>query len=397
VGFDCDIDPNASCGGITQQGTCRGSVLTYCKPEGGLAKVDCSLTGATCTFVDDETGSSCQTPPANDCGAIDYLGQCDGGTLVYCGATGLERLDCAGRGFTCGWQDDTAGNMCLDGCQGLDYAGTCDGDTLRYCNAGQVETLDCAADGQTCGFQDPVVGYNCLTPAGAGDCGAIDYAGVCQGDVLQYCDGGTLASIDCAASSRACAYVDDTVGNNCVDTGAAGSCGGVTAQGTCAGNVLSYCSGGAVVQTDCAPLNMTCGWQDANTGYNCLPIPVSGCAADQFTCSDQTCIPLSGRCNGVAECAGGEDEASCAAPTCAADQFTCGDGSCIPATYVCDHRTDCPGGEDEANCTTPACAADQFTCSDGTCIPATYVCDGVKDCAGGEDETGCAVTATLRR
>jgi hypothetical protein len=114
-------------------------------------------------------------------------------------------------------------------------------------------------------------------------------------------------------------------------------------------------------------------------------------ACDGFACADGLCIDPAWACDGVTDCAGGEDEAGCPGDDDgddACDGFACNDGTCIPPAWKCDGITDCAGGEDEAQCGgEPQCAG--FACDDGKCIDASWVCDGIIDCFGGEDEEAC--------
>lgn len=49
-------------------------------------------------------------------------------------------------------------------CGDVTYHGTCDGDTLVWCEAETLHTADCAARGKTCAWQDDTIGFNCLAP-----------------------------------------------------------------------------------------------------------------------------------------------------------------------------------------------------------------------------------------
>uniref|UniRef100_A0A915K5E6 Peptidase S1 domain-containing protein n=1 Tax=Romanomermis culicivorax TaxID=13658 RepID=A0A915K5E6_ROMCU len=66
----------------------------------------------------------------------------------------------------------------------------------------------------------------------------------------------------------------------------------------------------------------------------------------------------------------------------------CPEGWCIPAEWRCNGLADCAKGEDEQNC---SCSdADQFRCSyGGGCVEKRSVCDGVPNCADGSDEFDC--------
>jgi murein DD-endopeptidase MepM/ murein hydrolase activator NlpD len=57
-----------------------------------------------------------------------------------------------------GGSSSTAGGGCGD----VDYLGLCDGDLLVWCERGELMSHDCAADGKTCGWQDDRIGNNCL-------------------------------------------------------------------------------------------------------------------------------------------------------------------------------------------------------------------------------------------
>jgi len=94
--------------------------------------------------------------------------------------------------------------------------------------------------------------------------------------------------------------------------------------------------------------------------------------------------------------------------TCASGFFTCMKSKmCVKENWRCDHLADCTMGEDEAGCftttppplpptTTPRsskppqginCSIEtEFECADHFCLPSRLQCDGVRDCLGGEDE-----------
>ncbi|MCB9550212.1 MAG: hypothetical protein H6706_30825 [Myxococcales bacterium] len=124
----------------------------------------------------------------------------------------------------------------------MTYQGFCDGDVAVWCDGQQLRRDDCAPLGLTCGFIDDQTGFYCREPeAGApappvpdppepapapeegapeppaDGCGQIDYAGVCEGDVVAYCNNGTLVRHDCGPAGATCGWVNDDIGNWCVE------------------------------------------------------------------------------------------------------------------------------------------------------------------------------------
>jgi hypothetical protein len=106
---------------------------------------------------------------ADPCGGLDYKGACEGSVIKWCEKGQLQVFDCANKGQTCAWQDDTTGNNCVAGsapppadCDGLGYAGACDGNTLSWCENGAVKNYDCGEAGLVCKWQDNQIGNNCL-------------------------------------------------------------------------------------------------------------------------------------------------------------------------------------------------------------------------------------------
>jgi hypothetical protein len=74
---------------------------------------------------------------------------------------------------------DPAGSDTSDGgsttgpqydCATIGYTGLCEGDVLVWCEDDQIMMADCAEMGEVCAFQNEEIGYNCL-PAGGGGFG----------------------------------------------------------------------------------------------------------------------------------------------------------------------------------------------------------------------------------
>ncbi|KAK8380055.1 hypothetical protein O3P69_016598 [Scylla paramamosain] len=106
------------------------------------------------------------------------------------------------------------------------------------------------------------------------------------------------------------------------------------------------------------------------------------CPRGWWTCLDNVCIPASALCDGVRDCANGEDELDC---------------SCCKVLLFwspekrCDGQIDCADQSDEAFC---GCQNDSqiFRCYSSKplkCVSKERVCDETRDCPEGEDEAFC--------
>ncbi|GAA6076864.1 low-density lipoprotein receptor-related protein 5, partial [Tachysurus ichikawai] len=112
------------------------------------------------------------------------------------------------------------------------------------------------------------------------------------------------------------------------------------------------------------------------------------CSADHFTCAtgEIDCIPMTWRCDGIAECADHSDEMNC--PVCSDQQFQCHGGQCLDAKLRCNGEQDCTDGSDELNCHT-ICMPNQFRCKNNKCISKKQQCDSYPDCSDDSDELFC--------
>lgn len=54
------------------------------------------------------------------------------------------------------------------------------------------------------------------------DCATIGYSGVCDGDVLVWCEDEQIMMVDCVAQGEVCAYQNDDIGFNCLPGGGGG-------------------------------------------------------------------------------------------------------------------------------------------------------------------------------
>ena len=203
---------DSGCGAVTYEGSCLGDAVQWC--EGDMVKtLDCSDSGKQCGFNSAQGYFDCvgaSTEPGGSSGS---------------GAGGAG--EAAGGSSNGGSSNGGSGEF--SGCGAVSYEGECVGNTVEYCENGQVKTIDCAAGGATCGWNDDQDVYDCL----AGSQGSAGSQG--------------------AAGS----------------SGDAG-CGLVTSEGTCEGTELQYCDGGSLVTVDCSSYSLSCGWDSGNAYYNCI-------------------------------------------------------------------------------------------------------------------------------
>ena len=102
-------------------------------------------------------------------------------------------------------------------------------------------------------------------------CGTVDEVGQCQGDELFYCENDELQYIDCGAEGWSCEFVNDEGGYfGCVDNAPPDPCQGVTEVGVCQDNVLYYCDAATLYYVTCADYGKTCAFDAANGWYDCL-------------------------------------------------------------------------------------------------------------------------------
>ncbi len=233
----------------------------------------------------------------------------------------------------------------VKGCDGIDAWGTCRENVALRCEAGVLVSTICVAPLSRCALIDDVEGHGCVAPEDAplappdspdapagGGCGGIDYLGTCEGDVVVFCDEGTLTRVDCGRWQQACGFVDAETGWYCIrdagpddappeadpvpdappappppedepapappsdtpappsDTPAPPSgapappsdspappdapvddpCRGLDYLGRCTGDVAEWCENGVVVTRDCRTVDGTaCGWVSAELGWYC--------------------------------------------------------------------------------------------------------------------------------
>ncbi len=212
-------DGGVCAGGVTSEGTCNGTVVTFCDDAGAVQTVDCAQISDTCEVTNGR--ADCVAPTrASSCGSLDALGTCDGAVLKYCDATGLSsvprEIDCAAYGQLCdptGASDGGAICVPQGPCpSGLDQNGTCNGNSLSFCEGGDEFTFDCGVDQcqSVGGFAD------CFVVGASNGCGTETAAGRCDASGKRVsCQGNVVATEDCKFLGMEC-RADGQGGNRCM-------------------------------------------------------------------------------------------------------------------------------------------------------------------------------------
>ena len=279
----------APCGGVTFEGTCDGAVAKRCL-NGNLQQVDCLYYGQLCGTLQPQgyvgclAGSTC-TPA------------CAGKT---CGDDG-----CGGTCGVCG-----PGEVCSDAdicvyqsgvpCGQVGAYGVCAGTILAYCSGNTLSVVDCADAGLSCEHNATQTGFDCLPNPAAMDCAEWSRGGGCNGDWLVYCQNEALHRIPCGVvfQGHTCDFSRDGGGFDC-RPGAAG-CGDITSEGVCDGQLLQFCQDGALQQTWCPDYGASCEWADGY-GNRCVQAPcVSQCQGR--VCGDDGCGGSCGACAAGSTC-----------------------------------------------------------------------------------------------
>lgn len=129
------------------------------------------------------------------------------------------------------------------------------------------------------------------------------------------------------------------------------------------------------------------GGEDEPEG-ECSDVAVHACDESYFRCKNNRCVPGRWRCDHDDDCGDGSDEIGCldSYRNCSVAEIMCSDGFCVHENKICDGRTDCKDGSDELFCDV-ACQEGQFRCHrPPACIMEEWHCDGEWDCSDGSDE-----------
>jgi hypothetical protein len=326
--------------------------------------------------------------------AMSCNGVCGGGSAdgsCYCDDACFEYGDCCGDVCTacptltgCGGGTSNCGNGyceptedasscpqdCSAGCGSVSYEGCCQGETVQYCEGGSLKSIDCNQN-PSCGWSAEGGYYDCGTTGGADPSGMNPK--VCSGGTGPICgngscepgENGTSCPSDCGGTNPVCGNGYCEVGEN------ATSC-----PQDCGGGTNPVCGNGACEQGETAtscPQDCGQGCGGKQCGFDAQGNPCGSCPDGFFCTWDGVC----------------ESDTPCE-PECAVGQ-QCGDdgcnGSCgtCPAGLVCSAANTCisPMGQDitlpdedvscQGSCVGKVCGDDGCGGQCGTC-PEGYGC-----------------------
>jgi hypothetical protein len=185
----------------------------------------------------------------SECG-LHETGCCFGTTQVSCEGAQAVAVACGEEGGdeTCGWLVDTNSYGCggIDGDPTGEAPLSCPGGCLPDCHNKECGSNGC---GGSCGFC--AQGNDCVD----GLCF------VCEPDCANKECGGD----GCGGSCGTCQDGAKCMGAICVQ----GPCFGITYEGCCDGEVLTYCDSGVVQHQDCGDGMALCGWSQSSDYYDC--------------------------------------------------------------------------------------------------------------------------------
>jgi hypothetical protein len=294
-GETCDVD------GMCQPDVCQSQCgARQCGADPGCPGQFCGALGGACPQGETcNAQGMCQTVCVPQCqgrecgsdGCGGTCGECTGAGEVCVVATGLCvecTQDCGtavcGVDPVCGASCGTCQvGGCVDGqcdpCFGVDDVGCCEDDIVLYCDGGVLASIDCGASGDvdldSCGWNGEFGYYDCVAqpsadPAGAPrDCPVLECPTDCTAEGIEC---GLLPAcpwIDCGG----CSGTDVcTIDGQC-DEGPVDPCQGVSFEGCCqADGTLLYCDPDMGLQfLDCADPESpgACGWDAEGGFYNC--------------------------------------------------------------------------------------------------------------------------------
>ncbi|CAG5119298.1 unnamed protein product, partial [Candidula unifasciata] len=140
-------------------------------------------------------------------------------------------------------------------------------------------------------------------------------------------------------------------------------------------------------RNQCVPSSVKCdGVANCDNGRD-EAVDICGCLPTEFQCNMTTCINIVQRCDTRVDCDNGSDEMHCETYVCPpTTHIKCKNHFCVSRDAQCNFKDDCGDNSDEKTCTRKSCTATEFKCNNSQCVFMAYLCDGIADCVDGSDE-----------
>lgn len=204
--YDSDYNRPEKCDHLNYKTFCDENILVSCGVDDKLVEVFCS---DGC----DQENLQCSGQDA--CDGVDSNGVCEDNVAKKCVNGELKTQICQ-EGTKCGTRSDgqidciendvpsyTVGKKCPDD---ITYDGICDGNIVVFCNDGIVAAEDCGSS--KCmikeAYTEPFA--ECFI-----ECGDVDYVGICNKDGYDYCNSNEgLIHITCE-NGKSCQMTKDNL------------------------------------------------------------------------------------------------------------------------------------------------------------------------------------------
>ncbi len=424
-GKQCGPDGcGGSCGtcevGVCDSGKCATGL--GCDEHQGPGCLNCACQACVCELAPkcctDNWDAACVSYCALDCGGCEKIPWCGDG--ICAPALGENCASCAADCGCTGFEYCKASVCTVDYCRlELGEAGCCADDSLFLCIDGEITQVDCAAKGWICGWyagsetlgsryycgpegqvdplgdpsgENPPTCPGCLPQCGDLQCGSDGCGGLCG-----LCPAGEVC-IDgyCEPCTPDCTDLE------CGHDGCGGSCGlcpvgDICDDGQCLTVCIPNCTG-----RNCGPdgCGGSCG--DCLGGMECLNGKCTVCVpkCDDKECGSDGCGGSCGFCFGDLVCEEGKCVIKTCKPQCAGAQ--CGDDGCGGSCGTCEAGLECNPQKQCVEPCVPDClgrfcgddgcggscggCSEGLTCKNGKCTgPCTPYCEG-RQC--GDDGCG---------
>ncbi len=249
------------CGDISYNGCCQSDAVFWCD-NGYLWHMDC-------TAMDDPAHQKCGWNADfqfYDCiaeqleGPVNFPYYCQGVCIPDCVGKQCGDDGCGGNCGDCPPGVECEDNQCKGeggDCGGYSEDPVCQGETMVWCEEGQVLFQDCASYGAYwhCGWVPDLFVYSCFQEECIPDCEDK----VCGDDGCGYVCGYCAVTQHCNDKNQ-CVYGQGL----CPE--------GLDYVGVCEANVVNWCQNGIMQTFDCANLgpNWQCGWYQEGGYYWCV-------------------------------------------------------------------------------------------------------------------------------